>query len=186
MSKTIKLFLFVFTVIICFSCGNESNSEVIYKTKSGEYASKTGKFIAKFPTEPVYSIVEREFGHETLEVHAFRTVLGLNKIFAVDYIDYPEAYIKQMSDEEILKQAMINYIYQASDSFELDFEKPIEQHGLNGQYFVLRLNENMSKKGAKGHVLVQVFKKENRVYSISYLGHNDKQTGEFLDSFRLF
>ena len=44
----------------------------------------------------------------------------------------------------------------------------------------------MSKKGAKGHVLVQVFKKENRVYSISYLGHNDKQTGEFLDSFRLF
>lgn len=184
MSKAIKLFVFIVGVC-CISCGN-NNSENLYKTKSGEFASKTGHFIAKFPVEPAYSTIERAFGNDKLEIHSFRTVLGPNKIFAVEYIDYPETYINQMSDEEVFKLTKTNYIYQTSGSFELDYEDDIEQHDLKGKYIVLRLTKDLTEKGVNGHFLIQIFKKENRVYTISYLGRNDKQTGEFMDSFRLF
>ncbi|WP_431135017.1 hypothetical protein [Psychroserpens mesophilus] len=184
MFKAIRLFIFI-VGICCMSCEN-NNSEYIYKTKTGEYASKTGRFIAKFPAKPSYSKVEREFGKELLELHSFRTVLGPNKIFAIEYIDYPEAYINQMTDEEVFKLSKTNYIYQTSNTFELDYEDDIEQHGLKGKYIVLKPTQNLTEKNSNGHFLIQVFKKENRVYSISYLGRNDKQTGAFMDSFRLF
>ena len=184
MSKAIYFCLFILG-ICCISCGT-STSEHIYKTNTGEYASKTGRFIAKFPSEPGYSTVEREFGNDLLDLHSFRTVLGPNKIFAVEYLDYPEAYINQMTDEEVFKLSKTNYIYQTSGSFELDYEDSIEQHGLKGKYIVLKPTKNLEDQGLNGHFLIQIFKKENRVYTISYLGRNDKQTGEFMDSFRLF
>ena len=187
MQKHIRLLLYYnIILLLCVSCFDANNSGDIYKTKSGEHASKSGKFVAKFPIKPAYSILDREFGTEVLQVHSFRTVLGPNKIFAVDYVDYPKTYIDQLSEQEVYKLIKTNYIYQSSGLFELDFEQPIEQHGLKGQYVVLRLKENRLKKNVDGHYLIQIFKRENRIYTISYLGINDSQIGEFLESFRLF
>ncbi|WP_299229137.1 hypothetical protein [uncultured Psychroserpens sp.] len=174
----------LFCTIIFISCGNETN-EHIYKTKTVEYASKTGNFIAKFPTEPKYSVLERKIGIDDFEIHVFRSTLGPNKIFSLEYIDYPENMIKSLSDSEIYSQGISNYSNKIADKFNLDFQKTIEQHGLKGEYFVFSLKPSLIEKGIEGHVLGILFRKENRVYTISYMGINDDKTGTFLDSFRL-
>jgi len=72
-----------------------------------------------------------------------------------------------------------------SESFQLESQESIEQHGLNGKYFVLRLNQGAIDKGVKGYIEGKLFRKGHRVYTITYLGHNDKNTDAFMKSFRL-
>ncbi len=93
--------------------------------------------------------------------------------------------ITSMSDEQIFNQGVTNYSNKVSESFQLESQESIEQHGLNGKYFVLRLNQGAIDKGVKGYIEGKLFRKGNRVYTITYLGHNDKNTDAFMKSFRL-
>jgi len=179
-----KKLLLILTTLIVMSCANETN-ENLYETKSGEYASKTGNFIANFPTEPKYSAIDNQIGPDTIQTHVFISTLGPNKIFSIEYHDYPENTIKSLTEEQIYSQGVSNYSNKMVENFTLEFQKPIEQHGLKGQYFVLNLNQTAKDKGIDGHILGMLFKKENRIYTVCYIGKNDKNTGVFMDSFRL-
>ncbi len=181
MRKVLLPFLVFLTIL---SCKNES-SKIIYKTKSGEYASKPGNFIADFPTEPKHSAIDNQIGLDKFQIHLFRSTLGPNKIFSIEYVDYPKHMITSMSDEQIYNQGVTNYSNKVSESFQLESQESIEQHGLNGKYFVLRLNQGAINKGVKGYIEGKLFRKGNRVYTITYLGHNDKNTDAFMKSFRL-
>jgi hypothetical protein len=181
MTKNLLLILIILTSL---SCGNES-SETIYKTKSGEFASKTGNFIADFPTKPNYNVINNQIGLDKFQIHVFRSPLGPNKMFSIEYTDYPEYMIKSMSDEEIYAQGITNFSNKMAKSFELEFQEPVEQHGLNGQYFVLRLKQNLIDKGVKGYIEGKLFRNGNRVYTVTYAGHLDKNTDSFMKSFRL-
>lgn len=179
----VKKLLLILTTFIFISCGNEKN-ENLYKTTSGEYASKTGNFVVKFPSEPSYSVSENQIGSDQFQIHTFRSALGPNKIFTVEYIDYPSSFIKSMTDEEIYTQGIANFSNNIAETFTLEFQEPIEQHGIKGQYFVFNLKQTAKDKGIKGHIVGMLFRNENLVYTVTYMGRNDNKTGEFMDSFR--
>jgi hypothetical protein len=170
--------------LILTSCSGDS-SDTIYKTKGGDFGSKTGKFIADFPTKPNHSVIENQIGLEKFQLHLFRSTLGVNKIFSIEYVDYPEYMIKSTTDEELYNQAITNLSNKMSESFTLERKEAIEQHDLKGQSFTLKLNESAINKGAEGFIKGSVFKKGNRFYTIMYIGTNDINIGSFLKSFRL-
>ncbi|WP_204345257.1 hypothetical protein [Psychroserpens algicola] len=174
------LALLCFTALL--SCKNDSD---IYKTTSGAYASKQGKFVAKFPTEPLLSVHENKIGFKEFQVYAYRSTLGTNKIFSVEYFDYPGDMIEAMPNQEFLEQAVSNYTYQMSANFELDFKEPVSNGDLEGIYFVLQPKENATIHGLKGMILGEVFKTSNRVYTITYLGIPDAKVDAFIDSFTI-
>nr|WP_321235466.1 hypothetical protein [uncultured Psychroserpens sp.] len=177
----IKLFLLLFLVALS-SCKNDSD---IYKTTSGAYASKKGKFVAKFPTEPQLSIQDNKIGFDKFQVFAYRSTLGPNRIFAVEYFDYPGDMIKSMPNEDFLEQTISNYVYGMSSNFELDYKEAVDNGDLKGVYFVLQPKENAAIQGIKGMILGEVFKKGNRVYTITYFGIPDDKVDPFIDSFTI-
>jgi len=181
MRKVLLPFLAFLTIL---SCGSDSN-DFVYKTKSGEYASKPGNFIADFPTEPKHSTIDNQIGLDKFQIHLFRSTLGPNKIFSIEYVDYPEHMVTSMTNEQIYSQGVTNYANKVSESFYLESQEPIEQHGLKGQYFVLRLKQSAIDKGVKGYIEGKLFRIGKRVYTITYLGHNDNNVDAFMKSFRL-
>ncbi|MEY8848564.1 hypothetical protein AB9K26_07100 [Psychroserpens sp. XS_ASV72] len=180
----IKKSLITLILLVVFSCGKTTNDN-IYKTKGGEYASKTGNFVADFPTEPKYSVIDNKLGLDEFQIHIFRSTLGVNKLFILEYVDYPEHMIKSMTDEQIYTQSINNLTHKMEESFFLDYQESIEHNGLSGEYYVLKTNQELKEKGVEGMALGRIFRVENRVYNISYLGENDKNIDSFIDSFRL-
>ncbi|TXE17264.1 hypothetical protein ES692_09775 [Psychroserpens burtonensis] len=178
-----KLKLFIVTLfLVMLSCKDDS---VVYKTTSGAYASKTGKFYAKFPTKPNLSIQDNKIGADEFEVFAYRSTLGPNKIFSIEYFDYPGEMVKAMPNEQFLDQAVTNYSYAMASNFELDFKEPVNNGDLKGVYFVLQLKENPAIKGIEGMILGEIFKIGNRVYTITYHGIPDKRVDTFIESFKI-
>jgi hypothetical protein len=180
----IKNLLLILTVLTFLSCENESD-KMIYKTKNGEFASQPGNFIADFPTKPNYSAIDNQIGLDKFQIHLFRSNLGPNKIFSIEYNDYPEHVIKSMTDVELYSQGVTNFSNKMDEAFKLEFQESIEQHGLNGQYFVLNLKKDAIAKGIEGHIQGKLFRNGNRVYTVTYMGQNDKNIDVFMKSFRL-
>ncbi|MBW1296292.1 hypothetical protein [Aquimarina litoralis] len=174
----------ILTFLIFVSCGNNTNDD-IYKTKKGEYATKTGNFIVNFPTEPKYTSVDNQIGVDKFQIHLYRSTLGAQKIFNVEYYDYPEYMIKSLSNEQFYTQSITNYANKMAESFNLEFQKPIEQNGLNGYAFQLEINKKAKSKGLDGYVVGRFFRNGNRIYTVTYIGVNDKNVDSFIDSFRL-
>ena len=178
----IKKLILLFSIIMFISCGNENDD--IYKTKSKEYASKSGNFIIKFPTKPNYSLIENQIGLDKFHINLIRSTLGINKIFSLEYTDYPEYLLKSKTDEQLFDQVIENYSNKMTESFKLKQQKPIEQHGIKGRYFVFTLKESAIDQGVFGHIEGKIFRKGLRIYTVTYLGVNDKHTDEFINSFR--
>ncbi|WP_445732140.1 hypothetical protein [Mariniflexile sp.] len=178
-----KRLILIFTMLTFISCGNENDD--IYKTKSGEFASKSGNFIAAFPIKPGYTAIDNQIGLDKFQIHLFRTSLGPNKVFSIEYNDYPEYMIKSMTDEQIYSQGVTNFANKMADSFKLEFQEPIQQNGLKGLHFVFALKKYLVDKGGKGYIAGKLFRNGNRVYIVTYIGENDKNTDTFMESFRL-
>jgi len=179
-----KKILLILTIFVFISCG-KNEADDIYKTKGGEYASKTGNFVADFPTEPNHTAIDNQIGLDKFKIHLYRSTLGPKKIFNIEYNDYPEHMIKSMSNEQLYNQGVTNYANKMAESFNLQYQEPIEQHGLSGQKFQLELNDNAKNKGLDGFILGRLFRQGNRVYTVTYIGVNDKNVSSFVDSFRL-
>lgn len=179
-----KKLLLILTTLTFLSCGNESG-KMIYKTKGGEFASQTGNFIADFPIKPKYSSIDNQIGLDKFQIHLFRSTLGVNKIFTIEYIDYPEHMITSMTDQQFYAQGVTSFANKMAETFKLELQESVEQHGLKGQSFVLTLKQNAIEKGIKGHIQGKLFKKGNRVYTVTYIGQNDKNIDAFMNSFRL-
>ncbi|MDT0559173.1 hypothetical protein RM697_10960 [Ichthyenterobacterium sp. W332] len=181
MTRSLILILTILTVL---SCGNESD-KMIYKTQGGEFASKPGNFIANFPTKPNHSAIDNQIGLDKFKIHVFRSTLGPNKIFSIEYLDYPEHMIKSMTNEQIYAQGVTNFSNKMAETFQLEFQEPIKQHGMNGHYFLLELKQNQIDQGIKGHIQGKLFRNGNRVYTITFMGQDDKNIDIFMKSFRL-
>lgn len=176
--------LLIFTILTFVSCVNNAN-ENIYKTKYGEYATKSGNFIADFPAKPSYSSIDNQIGLDKFQIHLFRSSLGSNKRFSVEYNDYPEHMIKSMTNKQLYSQTVTGFSNKMAEAFKLEFQEPIEQHGLKGHYFVLNLKQSVLDKGIRGHIQGKLFRKGNRVYTVTYVGLDDKNVDSFMKSFRL-
>ena len=176
-----KILYLIFTILILISCSSDND---IYKTKSGEFATKTGSFIAKFPTEPKLSVIENKIGLDEFEIYLYRSTLGIDKVFTVEYVDYPEYILKSTTDEQLYSQSITNLTNKMSSDFKLESQKPLDQHGLIGRYFFLEFINDVDRN--KPYIEGMIFRKSNRIYTIIYSGIYDKHTIVFLNSFRLF
>lgn len=180
---TKKLFLLL-SILSIISCG-KNESDDIFKTKSGQFASRFGNFVASFPTEPHYTVIDNQVGFDKFQIHIYRSTLGPQKVFTIEYNDYPEHAIKSLSNEQIYFQGVSNFANKMSENFILQLQEPIEQHGIKGQHFQLAPKESARKKGLNGFVIGRLFREGNRVYTITYIGVNSKKITPFMDSFRL-
>lgn len=180
----IKNLLSTFVLILIVFCSGETDKQ-IYETQGGEFASQPGNFIADFPTKPQYSSIDNQIGLDKFKIHLFRNNLGPNKIFSIEYYDYPEHMINGLTNAQLYAQGVTNYANKMSESFKLEFQESIEQHGLDGQYFVLNLKQNAINKGINGHIQGKLFRVGTRVYTVTYMGAYDRNIGSFMDSFRL-
>ena len=179
-----RALFFLFISLQCIGCGSEGSND-IYKTSNGDYGSKKGNFIADFPTKPKLTTIDNQIGMDKFQIHLYRSTLGGQKIFNVEYYDYPENLINDISDEEFLVQGVNNFSRKVAESFDLEYQNPITQHGLKGQAFQLELNKTAKAKGLDGFIMGRLFRKGNRVYTITYIGVDDKNIDSFIDSFKL-
>jgi len=124
-------------------------------------------------------------GLDKFQIHLFRSALNPQKIFTVEYYDYPEYMSNSITDEQLYTQGVTNFSNKMAEAFELEFQESIEQHGLKGQYFVLNPKRNVLEKGIKGHIQGKLFRKGNRIYTITYIGLDDNNVDAFMKSFRL-
>lgn len=178
--KTRLTIILILLALCIVSCSSETD---IYKTKSGEFASKSGNFIAKFPTQPKFSTIENQLGLDKFNIDIYRSGLGSQKIFIVEVTNYPEHLLTSKTDKEILTESLTNLTNRLGKKASLEFEKSIEQHGLTGTYFEYRINGTSNKKAA--HFLGSFFIENNRFYTVSYTGQPNKHVEVFLSSFRL-
>lgn len=180
MIRTIIIFLVLVTTV---ACGDKSND--IYKTKTGAFASQSGNFMANFPSKPSYTSIDNQIGLDKFQIHLFRSSLGKQSIFSIEFTDYPEFMIKSLTDEQLYDQGVSNFSNKVEASFDLHFQEPIVQHGLNGRAFQLEPNATVKNRGLDGFIMGRIFRQENRVYTVTYMGLDNKHVGTFLDSFKL-
>lgn len=175
LKKVYYLLLFVFLT----SCSDSD----IYKTKSNEYASKSGNFIAKFPDEPVKNVIENNISTDKYETTIYATSLGPNKVFSVTYDDLPTNLIGSTTDEELYDRMIQNVLFRLKDAFKVEHKKEINQHGLKGVFYILEFKDKSLR--SRGYISMKLFRHKNRFYNISYNGKNDKNIDPFINSFRL-
>jgi len=178
---------FLFATFILSSCQTRSKDETeMYKINSGEYASSSGNFVVKFPMKPTLKIIDSQVGTDQHKVYYYEAVMGAQRIYGAEYIDFPESVIKSWGKDQPYNQILKTLESQYKGVFILSKQKPVEQHGLKGQYFEFTLNPNAKvPQGVKGGIKGNIFFVKNRVYSVRYLGENQEQVEPFLKSFRL-
>ena len=174
----------IITLLVLVSCNDTVNNDV-YKTKDGEYASRSGNFVADFPTQPKYTTIDNQIGLDKFKIHLYRSALGAQKIFSIEYVDYPEHFIASMDNEQLYAQSVNNFANKMRGSFMLVLNENIEQHSLKGKAFQLEASKEIKNQGLNAFIMGRLFRKDNRVYTITYTGVDDKHVDSFLNSFRL-
>ncbi|WP_320814041.1 hypothetical protein [Flavobacterium sp.] len=174
-----KIILVVFFLgQLTISCESD-----VYKTKSGEYASVEGNFIAKFPNEPSLNIIDNKVGLQEYKIHHYGTSITPKKIFSLEYIDYPTNEINGYTDSELHTKTIENILFKLQNKFKLEYQEDIIQHGLKGKFFILEFKNETDREF--GFVMGKLFRVKNRIYSVLYTGKNEKSVDPFMKSFRL-
>lgn len=177
MQKTTIYLMAIFLILL--SCGESD----LYKTKSGEFASISGNFIVKFPKEPVLSVIDNKVGLQEYEIYHFGTALTPKKMFYVEYIDFPPNEINGYTDEELHSRTIGNLLFKLQNKFKLEYQENIVQHGLKGKFYILEFKDKKERKN--GYMTGKLFRVKNRIYTISYLGIDEKTVDPYMKSFRL-
>jgi hypothetical protein len=178
-----NLLLIQLLLLIAFSSCSQSEKE-IYKTKSGNYASKPGNFIVYFPTEPKLTVIDNKIGTDEFKIKHFRSTLGADKIFSLEYFDYPDYLLKNRETDNILSESVKNMSNKLGDKFYLTQEKFLTQKGIRGKYFVSELKNEFVEKGIEGYAEGIIFLEKNRIYTQMFMGVDNNHTIDFIKSFR--
>ena len=178
-----NLFILIYLpFLFLYSC-NSDDSLKVYRTESGEYVSDSGKFIAKFPSEPKGTIVENQLGIDKFNIYHFQSNLGPNKQFIIEFVDYPKHLVKSQTNEQVYSQGITNLLNKLGKTFRLQSKKTIEQYGIKGEYFVIELSDNTKQQDF--YLEGILFFNNPRLYTVLFYGQSDDKVQEFITSFRL-
>lgn len=180
--KSKLLILVSISVLVIYSCNSDPYQKV-YRTTSDEYASDSGHFIAKFPSEPKVTVIENQLGLDKFNIYHFQSNLGANKSFTIEFVDYPKHLVESQTSKQILTQGVTNLINKLGKSFHLQSQTTINQHGLEGEYFVIEIADNNQQQDA--YIEGVLFFNNPRIYTVLYYGQSDNRVEEFIKSFRL-
>ena len=136
--------------------------------------------------KPTLKIIDNQIGMDKYKIYYYQAVMGPQRIYGIEYIDFPEYIIKSWDEDQLYNQTLKTLEAKYNGVFKLSIQEPIEQHGLKGQFFEFSLNPNARvPKGLNGSIKGKIFFSESRAYTITYLGENQEQVEPFLKSFRL-
>ncbi|MEM5566245.1 hypothetical protein WNY78_14080 [Psychroserpens sp. AS72] len=172
-------FVILIGFVFFISCNQNGD---IYKTKTGAYASDSGRFEARFPSVPLLDIENIKDGDYDFQVFNYKSILEPHQIFSVDYRDYPSEIFKDISDEDFLNNIATNYISSISINLKFGDIETIEDKDFKGIYLKFKPREHPDVK-PMAHV--KIIKKENRVYYISYVGSYNDKIDTFMKSFKI-
>lgn len=177
-----KASFFTFSIFFIIACSSNPNND-IYKTKAGEYISKTGRFSIKFPKKPKFNVTDKKIGEDKFVIYSYKTTIDNDKIFSLEYVDFPEHIIKSRTDDALYTQVISNMVSNMPADFELKLIFDTEQDSLKAKYFAFEKNEENRDEDpyAEGMVL----RKNNRIYTIMYLGAFDEKVNEFIKKFHI-
>ncbi len=175
-----KITLILFTSILFISCASDSD---IYKTKSGEYGSREGKFIVKFPSEPKSSTIDNQIGLDKFQINLYRSTFGVQEVYSVEYTDYPEYAFASKPDAEVLEEMVQSMSNKLGSEFELAAIRETEGHDPVGRRFLYETRGEVDPD--KPYIIGKVFKKGNRIYTVTFSGKDNNRVAGFIDSFRI-
>lgn len=182
-----NLLIILLTIFTLNSCQSQSKDKTeMYKTESGEYASKSGNFIIDFPMKPTLRVIDNQIGMDEYKIYNYQAVAGQQMIYMAEYIDFPKYIIESWDKEQLYEQILKTLEAKYGGVFKLTKKEPTEQYSLKGIYFEYSLNPNANvPRGVKGGIKGKIFFVGNRSYQLTYLGEEQELIEKYLNSFRL-
>lgn len=182
-------FLIIVVFLLFSSCNmQEQPTNDIFKTTEGEYASRMGKFVAKYPSKPFHYIYRKKIDKEkdlVADYHSVITTIGDTRIFNVEYFVMDEEFLanKDMREIKDLMMFDVNNFFQKK-GFTVDFFNDKKLQSFDGVYFSYKptpaLKRALPKAKGKGKAILR----NNILYYVYFLGVFDREAQDFIDSFR--
>jgi len=174
-------------VFLFFSCNSEktSKAEMYYVEETGEFANDIGLFRIKFPLSPKMEIIKNKVGDLKYNVFQYKAMTGRQKIYLAQFSDLPEVAVKSVGKENFYNTAINSFQHSFDRSFQLEKKEEIKIGAYSGYEFVLREKGYTNNVHNKEQILKgRIFFRANRIFSIIYLGEEQKEMDTFLESFR--
>ncbi len=177
-------YIIQFTALVTLiSCGGGESDLV--KMKSGEYGSKNGEFLIKFPGKPITSSQHHQLGKTEFDEFIFQYRIANEQIYHASYFDFPEGFIQNSDLDELFDQTIKNW---SSPLADLRIVNRIE----NDDDFDKSLTYKLYSSNPRDSKLIKakLLLKDKRIYFISFAGLSrlpeEEKIDEFLSSFRIY
>jgi len=177
-------FIILLLLILVSSCSDDID---VYKTKSGYYASKAGRFVIKFPREPKITTQENKIGEHKFDIISFRYRSGIEQFYGVSYVDYPEKFWKWIGNTEQFFDKTAANLTSEFDGVIL-YDRQIDTNSKDEQSITYKLKsppQTMKKRG-----VIRLIKKGSRFYYIYVVAARRvpsfTELDQFIDSFQTF
>ena len=183
MKKLTSLIVF----LVFLGCEKAPNND-LFKTTDGEYASRMGNFVAKFPEKPFHYIARKrnpEHIDTYLEFHSIETNFEDKGIYIVEYLDLNEESLKKNTSREHKDSMLmqINLTLQELD-FVIDYFEDDKLQGHDAVFFQFKPVGNRKRFNLKDRVEGKAILRKNRLYYVYYIGEINRRAKQFIKSFR--
>lgn len=183
-THSMKYIITLLALTFLTACGDDGLPDLI-KFKSGEYGSRTGAFIAKFPSEPSVQSQHFDMGEVAeYDQFSFQYNRANEHIYTVSYVDFPTDILASWEPEQLFDQTIKTMSSQLGD---LRISKRIVNSEENYELSVTyTLNSSTPGEMMKSKMVMH----DKRVYQILFMCRRrqpeDQKIDEFIESFRIY
>lgn len=180
MLNKISLVLFC---LVAFGCGKNNQkqkSNFIPETGLSEkFFSKTGKFKILFEENPSLDSLHIPYENGEILMHSFIYEKGINLIFCISYVDYPQSFTDTNNTDEFLNRLLETYLN--AEKAGVEIKKMIVVNTWPGLYFKASNSDTF--------VFGEYILKKNRLYQLTVTKegnyHNNAEVNTFFNSLEL-
>jgi hypothetical protein len=176
--------LVIALIVFSTSCGGDNRPDVV-KFKSGEYGSRAGEFMAKFPAEPHVSSQHYQLGSTAeYDEFLFQYRVADEHLYQVSIVDVPPTILKGWDTEQLFDQSIKNMSAQLDDFKVTDRQVNAEKN------FELSITYTLFSSTPGAMVKARFLKYGTRFYYVFFActrrQPNTDKIDEFLDSFKIY
>ena len=175
-----------YLIVYCFlffSCGgnkqNIKTNTIQSENFTKKFVSKEGQFQILFEDEPTKEILYIPFENGEIQMNCFIYEKGVNLIFCISYVDYPESFMNNKNPEEVLNNLLETYIN--TQKAGLETKKMILVNAWPGIYY----KANNSDTFVMGEYILR----KNRLYQLTVTKegnyHSEPEANSFFQSLEL-
>ncbi|MEM8940474.1 MAG: hypothetical protein AAGC64_14140 [Bacteroidota bacterium] len=174
----------ILIIINLFSCEVDDRPSIV-KFKSGEYDSREGKFIAKFPGEP--SVLRQHFDMGMLgefDQYSFQYNIANEHIYSVSYIDFSPEFLKSWDNEQLFDQT-IKSLSDQLGNFRI-VSKGVDSSKIYQKNITYTLSSSVLGEFMKSKFV----RYSDRIYQILFVCRRrqpgNQKIDEFINSFKIY